>query len=148
MAPIEVPARAGQGGNRGYRNMISKQARRSPGPAAAAIENNVVGVGLQREVEVVLDVLGGQFETNRYAATALAHAIGELAIVVRRVQIAKGRRRHCVFPLLELANLGDLALDLAARQMPAGAGLGALAGLEMKGLDLLRKFYSYHSFFG
>ena len=123
----------------GHRDVVAEEQRRGAGAAAAAVEDDVVDADLERGVDVVLDVLGRQLEADRDAAGRLAHLVGEVAEVARRV-VQSGKRAGEIAgsPVGQAAHLGDLARHLVARQVAAGAGLGALAALEVEGLDLLR----------
>ena len=60
---VQVVARPYQCRQGGYADMVAEQQRRRPGAATAAVENDVVGAGLQGEFDVALDVVGAHFET-------------------------------------------------------------------------------------
>ena len=63
-----------------------------PGRTAAAVEDHVVHAGLQPEVEVALDVLGGQLEPDRNPVCAFTDLIGQLPEVSRGHHIGEARR--------------------------------------------------------
>ena len=54
--------------------------------------------------------------------------------------VREPRRRNRGFSFGESANLGDPAVHLVARQMPAGAGLRSLPALEVEGLGFAAPF--------
>ena len=84
---------AGQRGDRRDGNMITKDQWRSTSSTAAAIKNNVVGAGLQRKIDVVLDMVCGQLEPDGDATRPFAHLIRNFAKISRRMQVRERRRR-------------------------------------------------------
>ena len=85
-------------------------------------------------------MLRGELEPDRNAAADIADAVGHRREVVRRFQVVEPRGADGVGARFEVPNLRDLPLDLLAREVAAGAGLGTLARLEMERLyvrDLL-----------
>ncbi len=135
---IEVTPSPGQRRNGRDRDVIAKQQRRSARAAAAAIEDDVVDTDRDGRVEVVLDALGRHLGPDGDTPRRLAHFVGETDEVVEVAKVGERRRRHCRSPRLEPADLGDPALHLDARQVPARSGLGALTELEVKGRTRLR----------
>ena len=135
-APVEVAPGPGQRRDGGHRDVVAEEQRRRAGAAAAAVEDHVVDADVERGVEVVLDVLGRQLEADRDAARSLAHLVGEAPEVVDRVPVGEAGRRDRRRALGQAAHLGDAADHLVAGQVAAGAGLGALAALEVEGLHL------------
>src|SRR5690606_33889865 len=114
---IEETARSGQCRDRGNGDVVPEDQRSGSGPTAAAIDNDVVRGGIEGEGDVVFDVLGGELEADRDPSGHLADAVGETLEVVARVQVRERRRRDRGGAFGQPANLGDLALDLAPREM-------------------------------
>ncbi len=136
LAPVEVTARPGECGDRRDRDVVAEEQRRRARTAAPAVEDDVVDADLERGVDVVLDVLRRQLHADRDPAAALAHLVGEAAEVVDAVPIGERRGRNGGRALGQPAHLGDPALHLRTGQVPARPRLGALAELEVEGLDL------------
>ncbi len=59
---IEFMTRSGEGRNGQYGNMVPEEQWSCPSSAASAIEDDVVGTGLDSEVDVVFDVIGAEFK--------------------------------------------------------------------------------------
>ena len=140
-ATVEVPPRPGQRDHRGHRDVLLEDLRRGARASAASVEDDVVGRRREGEVDVGLDVLGAELEPDRDTARALADLVGELGEVGGGVEIGERRGADRGRARLELPDLGDLALHLLPRQMPASAGLGPLPALEVERLhafDLLQ----------
>ena len=68
----------------------------------------------------------------------LANLVGEVPHLAPVRPVREARRRDRGRALRQPAHLGDLARHLVPRQMPPGAGLGALAALEVEGLHGLQ----------
>ena len=57
---IEKTSSTGQRRNRRHGDVVSKDQRSGPCSAASTIEDDVVGTSFEGEIDVLLDVLGGQ----------------------------------------------------------------------------------------
>ena len=125
-----------KGGHGRHRYVIAEDGRCSTRAAAAAIQNDVVHADVEGGVDVGFDMLGGQLGPNGNAAACFSHRCCDLAVVLQGGQVGERRRGYRWFAFVQAADLGDSAGDLVARQMASGAGLRALAELEVEGLHL------------
>ncbi len=57
--------------------MIPEHFRRSPGAAATAVQNDVVGAGIQGELDIPFNVVGAELEAHRNATGNLTNVAGE-----------------------------------------------------------------------
>ena len=128
--------RAGQRGDRWHAYVIPEQQRRRSGATAATVQNDVVGTGFEGEVDVSLDVVGGELESDRDAARAFPDLVSEPSEVADRSRRVERRRRNRVLTRLEPPGFGDPLGDFGCRKMPPGAGLRALTALEVERLHV------------
>ena len=119
----------------GHADVVAQNRWRSAGPATATVEDDVVDAQIEGDVEVGLHVLGGHLDPDRHAAGRLPQVVDRQLGVGRHRPLGEARRRDRGLPLRQPADLGDPADHLAARQVTAGPGLGALTELEVDGLD-------------
>jgi hypothetical protein len=84
-------------------------------------------------------VLRAELEADRDAARLLAHHVGEAAVVVEGLPVGETAGRDRGGALGQAPHLGDASHHLVAREVTAGAGLGALTALEVEGLHLLQQ---------
>ena len=115
---IEMCPRAGQRGDRWHAYVIPEQQRRRSGAAAAAVQNDVVGAGFEGEVDVRLDVVGGELESDRDAARAFPDLVSEPSEVADRSRRVERRRRNRVLTRLEPPGSAIRSLTLAAGRCP------------------------------
>ena len=137
VAGIEMLSCPGECRNRRHRNIVAEDQWRSARAAAAAVEDNVVDANIERGVDVLLDMLRRQLESDGNATRLLPDLSREIAELAQLIPLGKARRRDRRFAFGQLAYLGNLALDLVARQVTARTGLGTLPTLEVKRLCLL-----------
>ena len=81
VAGIEVSPRPRQSRQSGYGNIVAEDQRGRAGTAFAAVEDEVVDADSQGGIDVLFDVLGGEFEADRDASRRCAHLLGELSEV-------------------------------------------------------------------
>ncbi len=125
---VEKRSRTRQRRDAGDRDVVAEDGGCGAGPAAAAIQDDVVRRRVERELQIVLDAIGAELEPDRDPAGQFADPVRETAEVVRRREVVGERRGadgRCA--LREVAHRGNLPDDLRRRQVPGGAGLGALA---------------------
>ena len=70
---VEMSARARKRGERGHRDVVAEDQWRRTGATRPAVEDDVVGTGLERKVDIVLDVLRRQLEANRRTTRGTSH---------------------------------------------------------------------------
>ena len=114
---VEVSSGASESENRGDGDVVPKNQRRCSRGTASSIQNNVVGTGFQRKLNVALDVLCGHLEPDGNATGQLSHPSGKPSVVSWGGELGEGWGRNRVLPFLQLSNLGNLSLDLVAGQM-------------------------------
>ncbi len=81
---IEIAPRTSQGGDRRDTDVIAEQQRRGTGPAATSVQDQIIGTGLQGKLDITLDMIGTEFETDRDPAADLAYTVGK-AFKIRRL---------------------------------------------------------------
>ena len=128
----------GERGHGGHADRVAEDRRCGAGAAAAAVEDDVVDAEVERGVEVLLDVLGRHLHPDRDAARPRPDAVDErrgrpAASSSRRT----GRARPPAFPRAARAPRRSGPTTFGPGQVPAGAGLGALAELEVQRLHLV-----------
>ena len=65
--PVQVVTRTRQRRHGRHADVIAKQQRCGAGAATAAIQDDVVGAGLQGKTDIAFDMVGAQLETDRNA---------------------------------------------------------------------------------
>ena len=132
---VEMPAGAGQRRDCWHRNIVAEDNGGSAGTTAPAIKNDVVDTNLQSRIDIFFDMLRRQLIADRNAAGTIAHLIGEVPDLAHFRPVGKARRRDRRLTFLQSPDLGDFTFDLRTRKMPACSRFGALAALEVKGLN-------------
>ena len=84
---IQVPSGPSQGRDGWDRDVVTEDQRRRARAAAAAIKDDVVGARLKREVDIILNMVGRQFEADGDAAGALTDFIGNILEISRRDEV-------------------------------------------------------------
>lgn len=131
---VEVAAGAGDGGNGREGNVSAEDGGGGAGAPAATVEDDVVGAGLEGEIDILFDVLSGEFEPDRNAAGDRSHMIPESGEIGRGREVGETGWRNGVGAGGKAMPVGDFVGDLGARQMSPGAGLGAWTAFEVEGL--------------
>lgn len=67
--------------------MVAEDFGRSAGTSATSVQNDVIGAGIQRELNIPLDVIGAEFETYRNSAGDFPNMAGEALEILDRAQI-------------------------------------------------------------
>ena len=129
---VEVAAGPGQRRHGRHADRVAEDRRGGAGAAAAAVEDHVVHAEVQRGVEVGLDVLGRHLHPDRDPAGTLPDPVHESAGVEQRRPVGEAGRGDRRRALRQAADLGDPPDDLVSGEMAAGAGLRALAELEVQ----------------
>ncbi len=107
---VEKAPRPCKGGDGGDTDVVPEHLGRSPGSAAAPIEDDVVDTGIEGELHVGFDVVRTELHADRDTAGQLANAVTELSEVVHGVQVGERRWRDGCFPLRDPSNLRDFAV--------------------------------------
>ena len=115
---IEMCPRAGQRGDRWHAYVIPEQQRRRARTPAATVQNDVVGAGFEGEVDISLDVVSGELETDRDAARPFPDLVSEPPEVGDRSRRVERRRRDRILSRLEAPDFGDPLGDLGCREVP------------------------------
>ena len=115
--------------------------RRRAGPALGAVDDDEVRRGALLEHRLadrqqLAAAADAELEAGGLAAGQLAHARDEADELARRGERRVRGRADARLALRDVARLGDLLRHLAAGQLAADAGLGALAELERDELDV------------
>jgi hypothetical protein len=84
---------------------------------------------------VGLDVAGGDLDADRAAARELAQLVDLAPEIGAAGDVGVTRGADDVLALGEAADGGDLCRDLGPGKVPAHAGLGRLAELDLDGVD-------------
>ena len=108
----------------------------APCAAAATIQDDVIHPHLQRGINILLNMLRGQFVADRNTAGPLTHLTGEIADLLQSGPVRKPRWRDRGGAFGQITHLGNFAFHLGPRQVPAGAGFGPLPAFEMERLHL------------
>ena len=91
-ASVEMAPRPSDGHHCGNGDVVLENFRRGTGRAAASIQDDVIGADIEREIEIVLDVLSRQLEAYGNAAGRLADLFGNALEVFDARKIWKPRR--------------------------------------------------------
>ena len=89
---IEITARSRQCWNGGYADVVAEHQGGRTGPPAPAVENDVIGPGIQSELYVPFDMVGAQLETHRDTARKLADMVGEAGEIADGGKVRERRR--------------------------------------------------------
>ncbi|MNP14835.1 hypothetical protein D3C76_1071720 [compost metagenome] len=120
----EFPRRAG---------VLDGGQRRSAGTAVVAGDGDQVGIGLGHACSDGANAcLGHQLDRNQRLRVDLLEVVDQLGQVFDRVDVVVRRWRDQRHARYRIAQLGDQAVDLAAWQLAALAGLGALGHLDLQ----------------
>src|SRR5690606_14371204 len=118
--------------------VLDRGQRRSAGAAVVAGDGDQVGVGLGHAGGNGADA-GFRHQLDRYQRLRidLLEVVDQLRQILDRVDVVVRRRRNQGHAGYGIAQAGDQAVDLAARQLAAFAGLGALSHLDLQhfGID-------------
>ncbi|GBD45728.1 hypothetical protein HRbin41_00543 [bacterium HR41] len=116
----------------GDAGVLDRRERRRAGAAIVASDNHVVGVGLGDPSSDRADTdLGHQLDRDPRARVGAAQVVDQLLEVFDRVDVVVRRRRDQTDAGRRVAELGDVVVDLVARQLATLAGLGALGDLDL-----------------
>ena len=77
-----MTAGAGKRRQGGHRDILSEDQRRRAGTSAATVENDVVDSNAQSSVDVLLDMLSRDLESDRDAAGCLSYGAGEVSEII------------------------------------------------------------------
>ena len=129
---VQVMSGSCQCGNGWHRYVVPEDQRRSTRSASSPIQDDVVGTGVQGKLDVLLNVIGRQFETNGNPAGYFAHPIRKIAKIFRSHQVVKRRGRNGGRTFFEVPHFSNLPDDFVGRKVASGACLGALSPFEME----------------
>jgi len=80
LGAVEVPPGPGECGKGRNRDIVFENLRRRTRGATAPVEDDILGARLEGKVDILLDVLCGEFEADRDAAGSVPHFIAHLPL--------------------------------------------------------------------
>lgn len=107
-----MSASSGKRRDRWDGNVVAKQEWRGANTATSTIENDVVSTGCECEVDVVLDMVCAELETDRNAPTDRPNSITKSLEVFDAREVGKGGRRDRCFARFQSTNFSNLSDDL------------------------------------
>ena len=118
-------------------SVLDRGQRRGAGATVVAGDGDQVGIGLGHARGDGADAgLCHQLDRHQRLRIDLLEVVDQLGQVFDRVDIVVRRRRDQGHARHRVAQPGDQAVDLAARQLAALAGLGALGHLDLQHLGI------------
>ena len=105
------------------------------GGAGAAVDGDEVGPGGEGDLEIGLDVAGGELDPDGFAAGGLAQLVDLGPELVGVGDVGKVRRADDVAAGGKAADGGDLGGDLRTGEVAAEPGFGRLADLDLHRID-------------
>src|SRR5688572_26750112 len=136
----ERAVRLGDADLRGQAGAAQRVLPRGAGAAVVAGERDDVGAGLRDPAGDDADVRhDGHLHRHARARVHRLQLVHDLREVLDRIDVVIVRRRDEVDPGLRVARERDLHRDLARREMPAFAGLRALADLDLEVVGRVRE---------
>ncbi len=120
----ELPRRSG---------VLDRAPRRCAGAAVVAGDDDVVGLRLGDAGGDRADAdLGDELDADARLLVRVLQVVDQLRQILDRVDVVVRRRRDQADAGHRVAQPADVLADLAARQLPAFAGLGALRHLDLQ----------------